>query len=210
MYRHHPQWQLAKRLVNEGGIGELRTIQTMFSYFLDDPTNIRNMADIGGGGLMDIGCYAISLSRFLFDDEPGPGVRHRRVRPRVENRPAGLSPDGFRTRHGHVHVRDADRPIPAREHLRHGWPHRDRDPLQRPAGQALQSLAQTGEHRGNRLRHCRSIYDPGRPILAGRLDDHPVPTPIEDAVANMRVIEAIFKSDESGDWEVVAHTSLEY
>src|SRR5690348_16930138 len=70
MYRHHPQWRHARQAVLDGGIGELRTIQSLFSYYLDDPTNIRNKAAIGGGGLMDIGCYNISLSRFIFAAEP--------------------------------------------------------------------------------------------------------------------------------------------
>ena len=70
MYRHHPQWQRARQLVIDGAIGQLRTIQSFFSYHNVDPTNIRNQADIGGGGLADIGCYAISLSRFIFDAEP--------------------------------------------------------------------------------------------------------------------------------------------
>ena len=63
MYRHHPQWQMAKRLVAEGQIGRLRTVQSFFSYNNLDPTNIRNIAEVGGGGLMDIGCYTISLSQ---------------------------------------------------------------------------------------------------------------------------------------------------
>ena len=70
MYRHHPQWQKAKALVKEGQIGELRSIQSFFSYFNDNPDDIRNQADIGGGGMMDIGCYPISLSRFIFEAEP--------------------------------------------------------------------------------------------------------------------------------------------
>src|SRR5690349_7004698 len=70
MYRHHPQWQRAKQLVNDGTIGELRTTQSFFSYFLEDASNIRNIAEYGGGGLMDIGCYNISLSRFIFGSEP--------------------------------------------------------------------------------------------------------------------------------------------
>lgn len=70
MYRHHPQWQRAKAIVASGGIGQLRTINSVFSYFLTDPSNVRNQADIGGGGLMDIGCYNISLSRFIFGSEP--------------------------------------------------------------------------------------------------------------------------------------------
>ena len=67
MYRHHPQWIEAKRLVDAGEIGEMITIQSFFSYFNNDPDNIRNKTDSGGGGMMDIGCYNISLSRFLFD-----------------------------------------------------------------------------------------------------------------------------------------------
>ncbi len=70
MYRHHPQWQKAKELVDGGKIGELRTIQSFFSYYNDDPNNIRNIADIGGGGMMDIGCYCLSLSRFIFGGQP--------------------------------------------------------------------------------------------------------------------------------------------
>ena len=65
MFRHHPQWQRAIRLVKDGGVGELRTIQSFFSYFNSDPFNIRNQADIGGGVMMDIGCYNLSLSRFI-------------------------------------------------------------------------------------------------------------------------------------------------
>ena len=70
MYRHHPQWQKARELVRSGGIGSLQTIHSFFSYFNDDPDNIRHVVEWGGGGLMDIGCYPISLSRFLFDREP--------------------------------------------------------------------------------------------------------------------------------------------
>ncbi len=70
MYRFHPQWQQAKKFVSEGKIGTLTTIHSFFSYYNVDPNNIRNQEDKGGGGLMDIGCYNISLSRFLFDEEP--------------------------------------------------------------------------------------------------------------------------------------------
>src|SRR5574341_1082730 len=70
MYRHHPQWHLVRKLVREGEIGELRSIHTFFNYYLVDPANVRNRADIGGGGLLDVGCYAISLSRLVFEAEP--------------------------------------------------------------------------------------------------------------------------------------------
>ena len=70
MYRHHPTWVEAVRLLASGAIGELQAVQSWFSYFNDDPNNIRNRADKGGGAIMDIGCYCINLSRMLFEAEP--------------------------------------------------------------------------------------------------------------------------------------------
>ena len=70
MVRTHPQWLRVRDLVRSGTIGELRAINTLFSYFNADPSNIRNKADIGGGAVMDIGCYPINISRFLFEREP--------------------------------------------------------------------------------------------------------------------------------------------
>ena len=70
MYRHHPTWLEAVRLVRNGAIGDLVAVQSWFSYFNDDPTNIRNRVENGGGAVMDIGCYNINLSRLLFDAEP--------------------------------------------------------------------------------------------------------------------------------------------
>ena len=70
MARTHPQWLRAAELVREGRIGELRVVSGYFSYFNRDPQNVRNIAAIGGGGIMDIGCYPITLSRMIFADEP--------------------------------------------------------------------------------------------------------------------------------------------
>ena len=70
MVRHHPQWIAAREQVRRGAIGELRFMQVPFSYFNADPHNIRNMADIGGGALYDIGCYAIVAGRWFFEAEP--------------------------------------------------------------------------------------------------------------------------------------------
>lgn len=70
MYRLHPLWVEAKRLVDEGAIGELNGINSVFSYFNDDPANIRNIRDAGGGALYDIGCYPVSVSRLMFGSEP--------------------------------------------------------------------------------------------------------------------------------------------
>ncbi len=70
MYGFHPQWEGVLQLTAEGAIGELRGVQSWFSYFGRDPDNIRNVPEWGGGGLYDIGCYAISTARRLFGSEP--------------------------------------------------------------------------------------------------------------------------------------------
>lgn len=70
MYRLHPQWQYVKKLVDDGKIGELKTIQSFFSYYNVDMNNIRNKKNAAGGAMMDIGCYCVSWSRLLFGKEP--------------------------------------------------------------------------------------------------------------------------------------------
>src|ERR1700685_2503825 len=70
MARMHPQWIRAAEIARSGRIGELRVVSGHFSYFNRDPKNVRNIAEIGGGGIMDIGCYPITLSRMIFAAEP--------------------------------------------------------------------------------------------------------------------------------------------
>lgn len=70
MYRLHPLWTKTKALVEGGAIGDLRSVQVAFSYFNDDPDNIRNIPEVGGGALYDIGCYAVNAARFVFGSEP--------------------------------------------------------------------------------------------------------------------------------------------
>lgn len=70
MYRLHPTWTAVREMVASGRIGRLVAVQSWFSYFNDDPGNIRNMREAGGGALYDIGCYCVNLSRTLFRGEP--------------------------------------------------------------------------------------------------------------------------------------------
>ena len=74
MYRQHPSWVAVRELIGSGRIGRLTAVDSWFSYYLDDPTNIRNIREVGGGALYDIGCYTINLSRMLFGEEPGSVV----------------------------------------------------------------------------------------------------------------------------------------
>jgi len=70
MYRHHPSWVAARDLVSSGRIGRITAVHSWFSYYNDDPANIRNILEAGGGALYDIGCYSVNLSRMLFASEP--------------------------------------------------------------------------------------------------------------------------------------------
>ncbi|HEU4673512.1 MAG TPA: Gfo/Idh/MocA family oxidoreductase, partial [Candidatus Limnocylindrales bacterium] len=81
MYRLHPSWRAVRELVASGRIGELVAVQSWFSFFNDDPANIRNVRAYGGGALYDVGCYCVNLSRMLFGAEP------RRVEASIERDP---------------------------------------------------------------------------------------------------------------------------
>jgi predicted dehydrogenase len=70
MYRLHPSWVALREVVASGRLGELVAVQSWFSYYNDDATNIRNIVEVGGGALFDIGCYQVNLSRMLFGAEP--------------------------------------------------------------------------------------------------------------------------------------------
>lgn len=70
MVKSHPQWIETRERVRRGEVGELRLIQGMFSYHNVDPSNIRNIPELGGGGIWDIGCYPVTMSRYLFEEEP--------------------------------------------------------------------------------------------------------------------------------------------
>ncbi len=201
MYRHHPQWQRARQLVTAGAIGELRTIQTFFSYYNDDPKNIRNQADIGGGGLADIGCYCVSLARFLFDSEPlrvfgivehDPDFGTDRMASGLLEFNGGTSTFTCGTQlapyqrvnivgtGGRVEI---DIPFNA--------------PPDVPCTMRHQHDGQTDEIV---LPICDQYTIQGDLFADAVLNDHAVPTPIEDAVANMRVLEALSISAKAGTW----------
>ncbi len=201
MYRNHPQWQLAKQKVQAGEIGELRTIQSFFSYFNDDPDNIRNQKEIGGGGLMDIGCYPISLSRFIFDTEP------QRVSGIVEydetlgtDRLSSATLD-FGTGTSTFTCSTQLNPY-QRVHI-HGTEGRVEieipfnAPIDRPCKVWLQKGTEVEELT---LDICSQYTIQGDLFSQAILNNSPVPTPLSDAISNMKVIEAIFESDRSGSW----------
>lgn len=204
MYRHHPQWVAAKRLVSEGKIGELKTIQTLFSYCNHNPDNVRNQAEIGGGGLMDIGCYAISLSRFLFGGEPrrvlaqieyDPQFRTDRLASGIMDFAAGTATFTCGTQIApfqRVQIMGGEGRIEI------GIPFNA--PPDKPCRLWHQHAAGLDEVVFDL---CDQYTIQAELFSRAVLDDTPVPTPIDDAVANMRVIEGMVRSGNSGNWETL-------
>ena len=201
MYRHHPQWQKAKKLVEDGHIGKLKTIQSVFSYYNTDPNNIRQNPDFGGGGLMDIGCYCISLSRFIFGQEPkrvngivefDPIFKTDRMASGTLDFSTGTSTFTCSTQlmpfqrvniFGEKGAIEIEIPFNA--------------PPDKPTRLWLNTKEKTEEITFD---ICDQYTIQGDLFSKAILDNSQVPTPLEDALNNMLVIEAVFKSSESGEW----------
>jgi predicted dehydrogenase len=201
MYRHHPQWRRAQEIVAAGGIGDLRTVHSFFSYFNDDPGNIRNMAAIGGGGLMDIGCYNISLSRLLFGGEP------RRVVGLLERDPQ-FGTD--RIASGMLEFANGTATFTCSTQLTsyqrvNIFGAEGRVEIEIPFNAPPDRPTRLWHQRGATVEEvtfevCDQYTIQGDLFARAILDDTPVPTPLSDAVANMRVIEALVASADSGQW----------
>ena len=205
MYRHHPRWQRARELVQQGGVGQLRTIQSAFSYYNDNPDDIRNMADIGGGGLMDIGCYPISLSRFIFGSEPERVFGTTELDPRFQTDRLTSAILDFSG--GTSMFVCSTQLVPYQRVNIFGEQGRLEleMPFNAPPDRPTLMWHQVGRDKIEELAFpiCDQYTAQGDLFNQAILDDTPVPTPIEDAVANMLVIEAVFRSAKSGQWETV-------
>jgi len=205
MYRHHPQWQRARQLVRDGAIGRLRTIQSAFSYYNVDPDNVRNHADIGGGGLMDIGCYPISLSRFVFETEPVrvSGILEQDPDFHVDRLASAILDfgDGISTFTCSMQLSPYQRVNIFGDRGRIEIEIPFNAPADRPSRLWLQHSADNIEEIVFEL--CDQYTIQAELFARAIMDGTPVPTPIEDAVANMKVIEAIVASADSGAFERV-------
>jgi predicted dehydrogenase len=201
MYRHHPQWQLARNLVAEGKIGVLQTIQSFFSYYKTDSGNIRNIAEFGGGGLMDIGCYCLSLARFIFGTEPQRvwGAMDYAPEFRTDRLTSGMLDFG----NGTSTFTCATQLVPYQQVNILGTEGRiEIDiPFVPPPDQPSRiRYSHGGETEEILLDICNHYSIQGDLFSLAVLNDTGVPTPLEDAVANMRVIEAVICSAEDECW----------
>jgi len=207
MVRFHPQWHRARDIVRSGELGEIRAVRAVFSYFLDDPGNVRNIADIGGGGLLDIGCYPIVGTRFLLGDEP------RRVVALVDRDPnfgtdrtASVIADFGGGRQlsficstqavGHQSI-DV---IGSKARLEIVIP------FNAPPDQATAILVDHGHTfdgslaRREIIAPCDQYTEEAEAFALAVLGETNLPYGIDDAIQQMRILDAIFESERRGAW----------
>jgi predicted dehydrogenase len=207
MVRTHPQWTGTRDLIKEGRIGDLRSIAGYFSYFNRDAANIRNVLEYGGGALMDIGCYPINISRFIFDEEPVrvSGIVERdpewgvdRLTSAILDFPSGQS------------IFTCSTQISAYQRMQFfGTEGRIEVsmPFNAPPDRPCQIIiAGASGIFGGPIR-TKEFKPADQYTIQGDLFSRSIregteqPIPLADAVRNMAVIEAIFRSAASGRWE---------
>ncbi len=204
MYRFHPQWKRAREIVKAGEIGTVQAVSTLFTYMLKDPTNIRNISAAGGGGIWDIGCYAVSSARFLLGQEPTRVISlvHRDPALGVDILTSGIL--DFGTARSMFTIGTQTQPLQRIDVL--GSDGGISFPLAFNASPDTATQISVTTGLGTR-QVCAPPTDQyvemfeafSRAIREGG----PAPTPPEDAIANMTVLDAIFKSEKSGGWEKV-------
>jgi len=205
MVRTHPQWLKVKEVVASGRIGELRLIAGHFSYYRRDPADVRSRVEWGGGALMDVGCYPITISRWLFDAEPTEvvGLIDRDPEMKIDRLTSGL----LRFERGQATFSCS---------------------MQLVAYQSVQIFGTNGRiaasFHANPRDECRILVDDGSDLSGGGIETitfppvdqftiqadrfseairsvGTVPVSLEDAIGNMAVIDALFRSGESRAWE---------
>ena len=208
MVRFHPQWLAAREAARSGELGEVRAIQCFFSYFNDDPTNIRNILEIGGGGLMDVGCYPIVAGRFIFEAEP------ERVIALVDRDPtsgvdrlASAILDFGGGRRCEFTVSTQLTPFQRVEIVGTRKRFEIVVPFNAPQGEAVRTLVDDGSKLGD-ASAIAATTDPidqyaeqADAFAAAVRGETPLPYGPADAVLNMRIIDALFRSEKSGRWE---------
>jgi predicted dehydrogenase len=210
MYRFHPQWIRAREIVASGELGRLRAIQTMFTYNLGDPANIRNRLETGGGALYDIGCYAVSTARYLAGASLGSPPEPERAL-YITERDAAFGTDSLGTglldfgQSGprvSFHLSTRAFPVQRVEAIGERGSLAVILPFNAYPDVPLALEVSTGL--GTRRIETGPADQYGLMFSAfsrAIRDRAPAPTPPEDGLANMDAIDALFRSEKSGKWE---------
>jgi predicted dehydrogenase len=207
MVKTHPQWLRVRDLVRHDVIGQLRAIVGVFSYFNRDPKNVRQVPEWGGGGLMDIGCYPITTSRWIFGEEPlrVAGIAERdpefgtdRLTSAVMEFPSGQAVFTCSTQMV---------PYQRMQFLGTTGRIEIEIPFNAPNDRPTRIFVDDGRDvfgsgiRTETIPTCDQYMVQGDAFSRAIREGGEVPVPLEDAIANMAVIEAIFRAAETGKWE---------
>lgn len=207
MVRTHPQWLRAREIVRNGDIGELRAITSAFSYFNSDPNNIRNILAIGGGAVMDIGCYPITMSRFLFEREPARIIALIDRDPEMQTDRLSSAILDFAP--GQATFTCSTQLVPFQRMQIFGTKGRIEMeiPYNIPPDRSSRIFIDTGAELAGRSARIEEFPTADQYTIQGDefsraiQENWEVPVPLENALANMRVIEALFRSSETRQWE---------
>lgn len=209
MVRHHPQWARVREIIDSGEIGDLVAVQCAYSHFLDDPNNIRNDPDKGGGAMYDIGSYAITISRLVFDAEP---VRVMALLERDSRYGTDcMSSALLQFAQGHACFTvsiQATRQQHAQIIGTKGWIRAD-FPFAHPVPTACKLYIGDSSCMGAMHSRVEELPAVNQYTLQGerfsrRIRGEVAPNwPLETAIANMQVIDALFESAASGQWQSI-------
>jgi predicted dehydrogenase len=202
MYRFHPQWRKTLELVQNGSIGKVMKIHSLFSYYNVDPENIRNLVDAGGGALMDIGCYCISFPRFLFGREPvrvssimdlDPVMKTDRISTGILDFSDGIT-SSFSC---------STQLVPYQRTQVLGTD--GRIEIEIPVNAPPDKVTRIWLHKKEKIEEITfEVVDQytlqGEYFSKAILEDGPVPIHLEDAVNNMKVIDAFRKGAKERTW----------
>jgi predicted dehydrogenase len=200
----HPQWLRVRELLARGRIGDLRSMTGFFSYYNVDPKNIRNQADLGGGALMDIGCYMVHAARFGFQAQPTRVVASIDRDPRMHTDRLTSATLEFAAGQAIFTCSTQLSPYQRVNYL--GT--KGRIEVEIPVNAAPEKPARIFVEAGGELSPetfeiCDQYTLQGDAFSQAVLEGGDVPVSVEDAIANMHVIDAIFRSGETGNWETV-------
>jgi predicted dehydrogenase len=210
MVRFHPQWARVREIARSGELGELRAARGVFNYYLMDPNNVRNQADIGGGGVYDVGCYPITASRFLFDADPIRAVSLIDRDPTMKtDRLASVILDFGNGRQSNFVC--STQTVGHQSFELIGTKARVElvIPFNAPADTATAIIVDHGYSPDGHLSRreiiapCDQYTEQANAFCRAILDNKPLEWGVEDAIKTMRVIDAVYESEKTGAWAKV-------
>jgi predicted dehydrogenase len=204
MYRFHPQWIRAGEIVRSGELGEIHAVNTFFSYMIADPGNVRNILEIGGGGMRDVGSYAVSAARFLVGAEPTRvlALIYRDQSLKTDTLSTGVL--DFGKARSVFTVGTQSQPVQQVDAVGSAGNLTVHIPFNvypdTPAKVTVTSWLGTRTVFTPVADQFAEVFDAfSRAVRGGGL----VPQPPEDTVNNQRALDALFRSEKSGTWEAV-------